>query len=126
MVGVRFPGQVRIALYTAVLFCKASSVWLYVYYHAKALTLRISACAHGARRDVARHDARPLMLTVTSSAGDARGRLPSSPPRIWALANTGATGFGVLSDRLKYSAIFPVCFRSWCVGWKLFGLPGLA
>ena len=27
MVGVRFPGLVRIALYTAVLFCKASSVW---------------------------------------------------------------------------------------------------
>ena len=27
MVGVRFPGLVRIALYTAGLFCKASSVW---------------------------------------------------------------------------------------------------
>jgi hypothetical protein len=51
-------------------------------------------------------------VTVTSAAGDARGRLPSSPPRIWALANTGATGCGVVSDRLKYWAIFPVCFRS--------------
>ena len=62
----------------------------------------------------------------TSAAGDARGRLASSPPRIWALANTRATGCGVVSARLKYSAILPVRCRSCCVGWKLFGLPGLA
>jgi hypothetical protein len=33
---------------------------------------------------------------------------------------------GVFCVRLKYSAISPVRCRSCCVGWKLFGLPGLA